>query len=306
MSFGTRQRQNARRRLLQRDPHCWFCGRELCLRYSTIDHLVPRSRGGKGSDNLVLACQRCNSLKGDLLLSQIAVSVRRGVGVVLLGKDGQPLESEDSSMNGRIVGFNYAVLKGGKGPTAEDHARAIRRLVERNTHNSIEIGRRLLEVKRLTGKYFAAWLRAEFKWVHSVASNYMQIAERFGDLDCLDRFDHTALVRLVRKSTPPALVDQAIERARSGETMTHKQVAKMLAEANPKAPMPDAVYSLRKYVERLTVQLGPNFIAEQLAALAVELKAKAAEAAAEPRPRFLADKSAEAAGSSRRRELSVA
>ena len=34
--------------------------------WRTLDHLVPRSRGGSGeADNLVTACTWCNKLKGD-------------------------------------------------------------------------------------------------------------------------------------------------------------------------------------------------------------------------------------------------
>ena len=41
---------------------CVYCGSRQSL---TIDHLVPRIRGGSDeADNLVYACRRCNSSKG--------------------------------------------------------------------------------------------------------------------------------------------------------------------------------------------------------------------------------------------------
>lgn len=54
-----------RRNILERDDHtCQYCayrGDNL-----TLDHVVPRSRGGKESwDNLVAACVRCNVNKGN-------------------------------------------------------------------------------------------------------------------------------------------------------------------------------------------------------------------------------------------------
>lgn len=33
---------------------------------ATIDHVVPRSMGGRGGSNLVVACETCNSTKGSL------------------------------------------------------------------------------------------------------------------------------------------------------------------------------------------------------------------------------------------------
>lgn len=58
-----------RRAVLQRDQHrCAYCGR----RASTIDHVVPRSRGGKHRwENVVASCGSCNAKKDDRLLSEI-------------------------------------------------------------------------------------------------------------------------------------------------------------------------------------------------------------------------------------------
>jgi 5-methylcytosine-specific restriction endonuclease McrA len=46
---------------------CAYCNREFGpLVTETIDHVVPLSKGGgKGISNLVLACRRCNSRKGN-------------------------------------------------------------------------------------------------------------------------------------------------------------------------------------------------------------------------------------------------
>jgi 5-methylcytosine-specific restriction endonuclease McrA len=44
---------------------CQYCGRHDDL---TIDHVLPRSRGGKSSfDNCVVACRICNNRKGNKL-----------------------------------------------------------------------------------------------------------------------------------------------------------------------------------------------------------------------------------------------
>ena len=60
---GARRVPVTRRRVLRRDGHrCGYCGKAA----STIDHVLPRSRGGKDTwENLVACCLRCNNVKGD-------------------------------------------------------------------------------------------------------------------------------------------------------------------------------------------------------------------------------------------------
>jgi 5-methylcytosine-specific restriction endonuclease McrA len=53
-----------RREVFARDRHtCQYCGRQAAD--LTLDHIVPRHRGGSHSwDNLVAACKSCNHRKG--------------------------------------------------------------------------------------------------------------------------------------------------------------------------------------------------------------------------------------------------
>jgi len=55
--------------VLRRDGRrCAYCGK----RADTIDHVVPRSRGGAHAwDNCVAACRACNSHKADRLIDEI-------------------------------------------------------------------------------------------------------------------------------------------------------------------------------------------------------------------------------------------
>jgi len=56
-----------RRTVLARDNYtCQYCGATPGKAKLTVDHVVPRSRGGDGGwDNVVTACLRCNQRKGD-------------------------------------------------------------------------------------------------------------------------------------------------------------------------------------------------------------------------------------------------
>ncbi|WP_250448234.1 HNH endonuclease [Actinotalea sp. C106] len=58
-----------RRSVLQRDAHrCAYCAGPA----DTVDHVHPRSRGGRHEwTNVVAACSRCNHRKADRLLSEI-------------------------------------------------------------------------------------------------------------------------------------------------------------------------------------------------------------------------------------------
>jgi len=61
--FGVRL---TRRNLLLRDGYrCQYCGDEPGVRELNVDHVVPKSRGGRDTwDNLVISCRDCNLTKG--------------------------------------------------------------------------------------------------------------------------------------------------------------------------------------------------------------------------------------------------
>ena len=55
-----------RRNLLARDNHrCQYCGLSFPMNQLSLDHVVPRSRGGATSwENVVCSCVTCNTRKG--------------------------------------------------------------------------------------------------------------------------------------------------------------------------------------------------------------------------------------------------
>ncbi|MEM7712440.1 MAG: HNH endonuclease [Cyanobacteria bacterium P01_A01_bin.68] len=64
-----------RREILRRDNHtCQYCG---STKHLTLDHVIPRSKGGQHTwDNVVTACERCNSKKGDRLLHEAGMVLK--------------------------------------------------------------------------------------------------------------------------------------------------------------------------------------------------------------------------------------
>ena len=57
----------SRKNIHRRDKNtCQYCGKFLESGSATIDHIIPKSRGGKNTwQNLVCSCESCNVKKGD-------------------------------------------------------------------------------------------------------------------------------------------------------------------------------------------------------------------------------------------------
>jgi 5-methylcytosine-specific restriction endonuclease McrA len=82
--------------LMRRDNYlCGYCGTKA----ETIDHVIPRSRGGTHSwENCVASCMRCNHRKADRLIDELGWTLRcvpvvpRGAHWRLIGAahDGDP------------------------------------------------------------------------------------------------------------------------------------------------------------------------------------------------------------------------
>src|SRR5919108_16143 len=70
------QRKISRRALFARDEwRCVYCG--TTAGRLTLDHVVPRSRGGDSVwENVVTSCAPCNMRKGNRLLEEVSMSLR--------------------------------------------------------------------------------------------------------------------------------------------------------------------------------------------------------------------------------------
>jgi 5-methylcytosine-specific restriction endonuclease McrA len=70
------QHRPSKSMIYKRDKHkCQYCG---SLKNLTIDHIIPKSRGGEDTwENLVVACSSCNTKKGDLPLDQTGMKLMK-------------------------------------------------------------------------------------------------------------------------------------------------------------------------------------------------------------------------------------
>lgn len=65
---------NRRAVFLRDGGRCQYCGRKA----ESIDHVVPRSKGGEHTwENVVAACSRCNTAKRDRLLHETHMHLRQ-------------------------------------------------------------------------------------------------------------------------------------------------------------------------------------------------------------------------------------
>lgn len=88
-----------RKNLYLRDNYtCAYCGRKLKSSELNIDHIIPRSKGGKHTwENVVCSCYRCNTRKDDMLLEEC--------GMKLLNKPYTPIHNLfNEKKNGKIEG----------------------------------------------------------------------------------------------------------------------------------------------------------------------------------------------------------
>ncbi|HXR64532.1 MAG TPA: HNH endonuclease [Ktedonobacteraceae bacterium] len=69
--------QPSRANILLRDEEtCQYCGKRT--RELTLDHVIPRSRGGQSTwENLVASCRACNGKKGNHLLKDLNMHLLR-------------------------------------------------------------------------------------------------------------------------------------------------------------------------------------------------------------------------------------
>ncbi len=68
----------SRRTVLARDHYtCQYCGGQPGKSQLTVDHVVPRSRGGTTTwDNVVVACGPCNRKKGNRTPEEASMTLR--------------------------------------------------------------------------------------------------------------------------------------------------------------------------------------------------------------------------------------
>ena len=76
--FGRDQRFN-KLRMFRRDHYlCQYCGEALTSANVSLDHVFPKSRGGKDSwENCVTSCKLCNNKKNDKTPEEAGMKLKK-------------------------------------------------------------------------------------------------------------------------------------------------------------------------------------------------------------------------------------
>ena len=63
---------------LRDEGMCQYCSKGIALNIGTVDHVVPKSKGGQHVwQNVVWSCEKCNQKKGSRLLNETSFSLIR-------------------------------------------------------------------------------------------------------------------------------------------------------------------------------------------------------------------------------------
>jgi hypothetical protein len=117
--------------------------------------------------------------------------------------------------------------------TLAQNAEAIRELGKRTIADVIEIGKRLIQSKKLCGHgNWLTWLDREFGWSEDAAEKFMRVAKSPFSIPARNfELPLDGLYLLTASTTPEEVRTEILDRAEAGEKITVKSVRKARARA---------------------------------------------------------------------------
>mgnify|MGYP002777006973 CR=1 FL=1 len=140
------------------------------------------------------------------------------------------MNSSEKTVN-LIISFDYESLDDEQRLIIQQRTGEIRDRLRRSAQDIWEIGQKLADVRsRLKHGQFDIWLKAEFGWSRRTAYNFISVYETFGERATLAQVDiaTSALYLLAAPSTSQKVRDEFIEKAKIGETVTHKELREII------------------------------------------------------------------------------
>ena len=138
----------------------------------------------------------------------------------------------DLSSEARIQAiFDYQALDAERRALVLESARNIKSCLRRAAKDIWRIGQNLSQARScLPYGQFVAWLQTEFEWTPRTAYNFINVFETFHDFEKFSKLDAavSALYLLAAPSTSQEIRDEFLQRALSGEKITHKNVQKTI------------------------------------------------------------------------------
>lgn len=127
--------------------------------------------------------------------------------------------------------FDYTQLSPELQTTVRLATERIKMRMKRTAEDIIEIGKDLIAIKeQLPHGQFLPWIESEFEMSDQTAKNFMNVAERFPQIPNNLEFKPTILYQLAAPSTPESVVEKAIEKAESGESVTVAEIKQLKAD----------------------------------------------------------------------------
>jgi hypothetical protein len=153
------------------------------------------------------------------------------------------------------------------------HATEIRALGKRAFDDIVEIGRRLIEAKKICGHgNWLPWLEREFGWKEQSARNFMNVAEMAGKSPTVGdlSIDCRGLYLLAAPSTPAVVIEAVVER---GERVTAAQVRELVEAYKPgQKPAAKDAPARSSMIRKPTIDRGdPNRVWPKLSEAARDL-----------------------------------
>lgn len=135
---------------------------------------------------------------------------------------------EREDMGNELTHFDYDNLTHGTKTLVEQKTSEIRSRMGKAATSIIEIGEKLVEVKKaLPHGMFLPWLAAEFQWNRITANKMMQVARTFKCTpDVHLPIGTAALYLLASDATPKEVKERFIYQAEQGEPVTQAEVKK--------------------------------------------------------------------------------
>lgn len=151
-----------------------------------------------------------------------------------------PERLDEQPSEPKALDFDYAALDPETRIVVQQRTTEIKSLIRHTAQGIFEIGEKLVEVKQKLGHgYFGDWLKVEFDWGEWTARKFMQVARKFKTVNFTDLdIAASALYILAADSTPEAARLEALNRASSGEPISHSK-AQAIAKGHKLLTQPD-------------------------------------------------------------------
>lgn len=138
-----------------------------------------------------------------------------------------------------INSFDYESLDEEQRFIIQQRTGEIRDRLRRSAQDIWEIGQKLADVRsRLRHGQFDVWLKAEFGWSRRTAYNFISVYETFAERANLSQVDiaTSALYLLAAPSTSQKVRDEFLQKAKVGQTVTHKELRKTIQQEKSQSP----------------------------------------------------------------------